>query len=219
MRIGKAALNGLVLALAMLARVSPVSAQTVDAPPPTWVLATRLVQFSDYSADGFMIGMREAFADIPKTYDDDLPQDVKDWMTVAFAGAAEHLADDITPALDQQLVELFATNFTVEELQQVLDFEEYLHQPRIAAAMDKAREETTADAADAVMRANLPAEDYEKITILRLKPPISNVTMLSLKAKAAAAIEFKERFDGALLPYCPTAPKGVLQCERQGRPL
>lgn len=213
MRVVVLALVGMVLALS----AESASAQAIDTPPTARELATKFVKSSDNSSEAMLETARDSMTQALEAKGAKLPQNVKDWMTAAFAGASKQVMDDMTPALEQHLIDIYATNFTAEELQQVLDFQVYVRQPRIASVVDKASKEATSKARLEVMQAELPPEDFNKLMTFTLKPPMLNVTMLTLKETKAVLAEFSTRFQAALLPYCATAPKGVVMCEKQGR--
>lgn len=212
----KVTLSGLASAVLALTISAPASFAQ-NAPPTARELAVKFVSSGDASTETMLQTARESITEALEEKGARLPQDVKDWMAIAFAGAAEQVMNDMTPQLEQRLVDLYATNFTAEELQQVLDFQVFVRQPQIAAVIDKATKEKTSEARLQVMQSELSPEDFNKIMTFTLKPPMLNVTLLTLKETKSVLAEFTTRFQTALLPYCSTAPKGVALCDKQGR--
>ncbi|HEY7798123.1 MAG TPA: hypothetical protein VIA80_05120 [Hyphomonadaceae bacterium] len=148
-----------------------------------------------------------------------LPPSVKSWMTIALPAAAEQVVKDLTPVIEQKLVDAYAEKFTVEELQQILDFQTFVRQPHIAKVYFDASTAPTAVAKMEVLKSKLTAAEYERISTETLKHPMLTMTLTTLKLSEEIAGEFVKRFNIVVRQHCATAPQGFPLCEDQGRAL
>jgi hypothetical protein len=148
-----------------------------------------------------------------------LPPSVKSWMAIALPAAAEQVVKDLTPVIEQKLVDAYAEKFTVEELQQILDFQTFVRQPHIAKVYFDASTAPTAVAKMEVLKSKLTAAEYERISTETLKHPMLTMTLTTLKLSEEIAGEFVKRFNIVVRQHCATAPQGFPLCEDQGRAL
>jgi hypothetical protein len=148
-----------------------------------------------------------------------LPPSVKSWMAIALPAAAEQVVKDLTPVMEQKLVDAYAEKFTVEELQQILDFQTFVRQPHIAKVYFDASTAPTAVAKMEVLKSKLTAAEYERISTETLKHPMLTMTLTTLKLSEEIAGEFVKRFNIVVRQHCATAPQGFPLCEDQGRAL
>lgn len=187
--------------------------------PTARELAVKFVMSSDTSPEALLEMSRESVMETLKTKGKTLPQDVKDWMAVAFTAASTEAMNAMAPSLEERLVNVYATKFTAEELQQVLDLQAFLRQPHLMALIAEAEKEANSAAKLEILREGMTAEEFNRFARETLRHPMLTVTAVTMQEARGIAAEFTERFNAALVQYCPTAPKGVAQCERQGRPL
>jgi hypothetical protein len=148
-----------------------------------------------------------------------LPPSVKSWMATALPAAAEQVVKDMTPVIEQKLIEAYAEKFTVEELQQILDFQTFVRQPHIARVYFEASTAPTAVAKMEVLKSKLTAAEYERVSTETLRHPMLTMTITTLKLTEEITGEFVKRFNIAVQQHCATAPQGFPLCENQGRAL
>jgi hypothetical protein len=148
-----------------------------------------------------------------------LPPSVKSWMATALPAAAEQVVKDMTPIIEQKLIDAYAEKFTAAELQQILDFQVFVRQPHIAKAYLEASTAPTAVAKMEVLKAKLTAAEYERLSTETLRHPMLTMTITTLKMTEEITGEFVTRFNVAVQQHCATAPQGFPLCENQGRAL
>lgn len=204
-------------AIALMA--APAFAQEATPVPTARDLARTFVLSSDTSPEAILDMSREAIMESLEGKGRSLPQDVKDWLKVSFAAAATETMNAMLPSLEQRLVDVYATKFTAEELQQVLDLQAFLRQPHLMAVMADAEKAQTSAARLEIISKGMTTEEFTRLTRETLRHPTLTITAVTMQEARDISEEFGERFNEALLQYCGTAPKGVAQCEKQGRPL
>lgn len=202
------------LALALLA-VVPAFAQ---APAPTArELATKFVH--DPTNATMLSDTREQMLATVMEKGKNLPPSVKSWMAAALPEAAQQVVTDMTPIIEQRLVDAYSEKFTAEELQQILDFQAFVRQPHIAKAYLEASAAPTAVAKMEALKTKLTPAEYERVSTETLKHPMLTMTVTTLKLVEEISGEFMKRFNVAIQQHCPTAPQGFPLCENQGRAL
>ncbi len=149
----------------------------------------------------------------------DLPPSVKSWMATAMPAAAEQVVKDMTPVIEDRLINAYAEEFTAPELQQILDFQVFVRQPHIAQAITDASAAPTAVARMEIIKSKLNAAEFERIMTETTKHPMLTMTVETLKLTQEVTAEFVKRFTVAVQQHCTTAPQGFPLCEDQGRAL
>ena len=192
-------------------------AQTPAPAPTARDLAIRFVQ--DPSNATMLDDTREQMLATVMEKGKGLPPSVKSWMATALPAAAEQVVKDMTPVIEQRLIDAYAEKFTVEELQQILDFQAFVRQPHIAKVFFEASMATTAVAKMEVLKSKLTAAEYERVSTETLRHPMLTMTVTTLKLSEEITGEFVKRFNIAVQQHCATAPQGFPLCEDQGRAL
>lgn len=219
MRAGKTGWIRAGLAAVALMAAEPAFAQETTAAPTARELALKFVLSSDTTPEALLQMSRDAIMESLETKGRSLPADVKQWLTVSFTAAATETMNAMLPSLEQQLVDVYATKFTAEELQQVLDLQAFLRQPHLMAVMADAEKAQTSAARLEIISKGMTTEEFNRLMRETLRHPMLTITAVTMQEAKDIAEEFGERFNKALVQYCGKAPKGVAQCEREGRPL
>ncbi len=203
-----------VAAIAVFA-AAPAFAQ---APAPTArELAIRFVQ--EPSNATMVDDTREQMLAIVMEKSRSLPPSVRSWMATALPAAAEQVAKEMTPIIEEKLIAAYAEKFTAEELPQVLDFQAFVRQPHIASAYLEATAAPTAVAKMDVLKSKLSAAEFERVSTETVRHPMLTMTITTLKLSEEVAAEFMQRFNVAVQQHCATAPQEFSLCEDQGRAL
>ncbi len=210
---------GVVAVLAGFVLAAPFAVAQETQAPTARELALKFVMSSDTTPEALLQLSRDSILETLETRGRGLPKDIKDWMTVAFTAASTEVMNAMMPSLEERLVNVYATKFTAAELQEVLNFQEFLRQPHLMAVMLEADKAATTAAKFEAIRSGMTAEEFNRFAREAARHPTLTIGAVTMQEANGIAAEFTERFNEALVQYCPTAPKGVAQCERQGRPL
>jgi hypothetical protein len=213
MRIAKTA--GLIVAV-MLA-ILPASAQTNETLTRE-ELAWKFVQSGNQSPGDMVIAAQDSVLEVLQESAARLRPDVREWMAVSFSLAAREVTKELVPVIEQKLYDAYVSRFSAEDLRKVLAFQEFVLAPERAAALTASQNGETAAARMKILQERLPPEDFQHIMQTTLNPPMINVTLTTLEVSRGLVADYKARFEEEVLKYCGNAPKGVLMCEKQGRP-
>ena len=217
-RWGRSSVASLLAAAAFAGLVAGSTfAQTPVSAPTVRDLATKFVH--DPSNATMLGDAREQMLATVMEKGRDLPPAVKSWMATAMPAAAEQVMTDMLPVMEERLINAYAEKFTVEEMQQILDFQVFVRQPHIARAYMEASGAPNAVAKMEILKTKLTAAEFERVTGETLKHPMLTMTLVTLKLTEEITAEFVKRFLVAVQLHCATAPQGFPLCEDQGRAL
>jgi hypothetical protein len=215
---GRSSVASLLAAMVFAATIAgPGFAQTPAPAPTVRELAAKFVH--DPSNATMLADAREQMLATVMEKGRDLPSAVKSWMATAIPAAAEQVLTDMLPVMEERLINAYAEKFTVEEMQQILDFQVFVRQPHIARAYMEASSAPTSVARMEILKTKLTAAEYERVTGETLKHPMLTMTLTTLKLTEEITAEFVKRFLIAVQQHCATAPQGFPLCEDQGRAL
>jgi hypothetical protein len=214
---GRTLVASCLAAAAFVVLAAGAFAQTPASAPTIRELATRFVL--DPSNATVLVETREQVLASVLEKGRNLPPSVKSWMATALPAAAEQVVKDMTPIIEQKLIDAYVEKFTAEEMQQILDFQVFVRQPHIAKAFLEASVAPTAVAKMEVLKSKLTAAEYERVSTETLKHPMLTMTLATLKLTEEITGEFLTRFNVAVQQHCATAPQGFPLCEDQGRAL
>jgi hypothetical protein len=195
---------------------TPTQAPSSQAPTAR-ELATKFVH--DPSNAAMLDDTREQMLATVMEKGKNLPPSVKSWMATALPAAAEQVMTDMLPVMEERLIDTYSKKFTVEELQQILDFQVFVRQPHIAKAIADASAAPTAAARMEIIKSKSSAADFDRVMTETTKHPMLTMTIETLKLTQETSAEFVRRFNVAVRQHCATAPQGFPMCEDQGRAL
>ena len=212
---------GFALAAAALAFSAAAWAQTPESPPAKPTVRELAYKFVHDPNSVDMVA--DARADVQERLDEvssRLSPSLKAWFNPAMSAALDETMTEMIPVIEEKLITAYTEKFTAEELQQVLDFQAFVRQPRIAEAYAEASKAGgSGQEKMQALRDRLPPEDFNKIVETTLRHPMLTITMVTVQLTNDMAKEFLQRFQVALSAQCATAPEGIPVCKDQGRAL